>query len=331
MQLRFTRLAVLVVALGVATAGCGKYSISNIRSLKAFQDGNALYKKADYRGAIKLYEQSVQHNPDLGFAYFFLGNSYDSLYKPARKEEPEMQAHLHKAVENYRLAVDKMAGATDEKEKEIRKLAFEYLIAAYGPDKLNDFSKAEPTARELIALDPGEPKNYQALGKLYEDQQRFEDAEASFKKAIEIKPNDPMGYQMLAGYYNRLGEFEKTMDAFQQRANMEPNNPEAWHTMGTFYQDKVFRDERRLTKAVQLDYVTKGIAAEDKALAINAEYFEAMTFKNILLRMQANLETNPAKRKELMDEAEVLYNKAIALQKRQGTAAAAAGTDKTKD
>ncbi len=325
MQLRFIRLAILVVALGVATAGCGKYSISNIRSLKAFQEGTAAYKKSDYRGAIKLFETSIQHNPDLGFAYFFLGNSYDNLYKPARKDEPEMQAHLQRAAENYRLAVDKMAGATEEKEKEIRRYAFEYLIAAYGPDKLNDFSKAEPVAKELISLDPNEPKNYQALGKLYEDQQRFEDAEASFKKAIAIKPNDPMGYQMLAGYYNRLGEFDKTMDAFLQRANMEPNNPEAWHTMGTFYQDKVFRDARRLTKPVQLDYVMKGIAAEDKALAINSEYYEAVTFKNILLRMQANLETNLTKRKELMDEAEALYQKALELQKRQGTSAA--GTD----
>jgi tetratricopeptide (TPR) repeat protein len=325
MQLRFTRLAALVIALSVATAGCGKYSISNIRSLKAFQDASVLYKKADYKGAVRLYEESVSHNPDLGFAYFYLGNSYDNQFKTARKEEPEMQAHLHKAVENYRLAIDKMAAATDDKEKDIRKLAYAFLIAAYGTDKLDDFSKAEPVARELISLDPNEPTNYQALGGLYEKQARFDDAEASFKKAIDVKPNDPMGYQMLAGYYNRLGEFEKTMDAFQQRADMEPKNPEAWHTMGTFYFDKLNRDARRLTKPVQLDYVIKGIAAEDKALALNADYYEAVTFKNILLRMQANLEQNQAKRKELMDQADELMKKAVELQKRQGTTAA---TDK---
>jgi tetratricopeptide (TPR) repeat protein len=326
MQFRFTRLAAaMVIALSVATAGCGKYSISNIRSLKAFQDASVLYKKADYKGAVKLYEESVSHNPDLGFAYFYLGNSYDNQFKTARKDEPEMQAHLHKAVENYRRAIDKMAGATDDKEKEIRKLAYAFLIAAYGTDKLDDFSKAEPVARELIALDPNEPTNYQALGGLYEKQARFDDAEASFKKAIEVKPNDPMGYQMLAGYYNRLGEFEKTMDAFQQRADKEPKNPEAWHTMGTFYFDKVNKDHR-LTKAVQKDYVLKGIEAENKALGLNSDYFEAVTYKNILLRMQANLEPSPAKRKELMDEADELMKKGVELQKRQGTTAA--GTDK---
>ena len=37
----------------------------------------------------------------------------------------------------------------------------------------------------------------------------------------------------------------------------------------------------------------KGIAAEDKALALNAEYFEALTYKNILLRQQANYREGP--------------------------------------
>ena len=93
----------------VSAAGCGKYSISNIRSLKAFQDGNNLYKKDEYKAAIERYEASLQLNPDLGFAYFFLGNSYDNLYKPAKKGEPANDANLPKAVENYRIAIQKMA------------------------------------------------------------------------------------------------------------------------------------------------------------------------------------------------------------------------------
>src|SRR4029079_8572085 len=130
MKARYTRLAVLMLALSVAGAGCGRYSISNIRSLKAFQDANALYKKAEYKQAIGEYERSIKFNPELGFAYFFLGNSYDNLYKPARKGEPENDANLGKAAENYRLAIQKLSGATDPKEIEIRKLTYEYLIAA---------------------------------------------------------------------------------------------------------------------------------------------------------------------------------------------------------
>jgi tetratricopeptide (TPR) repeat protein len=316
-------MVVLVVGLGLATAACGQYSIGNIRALKAFKDANAAYAKGDYRTALPLYEAAVQHNPELGFAYFFIGNSYDKLYRPARKGEPENDANLPKAVENYRIAIDKLKNATDPQGVQFRRLSYEYLIAAYGSDKLNDFSQAEPIAHELIQLDPTEPNNYQALAKLYEDQGRYEEAEAMFIKASEVKSNDPLGYQLLAGYYNRQGDFDKTMAAFQKRADMEPNNPEAWHTMGTYYFDKVQRD-RRLTPVQARAYLATGLAVEDKALALNPDYFEALTYKNLLLRLQANIERNPALQKKLLAEADELRDRALAVQEKQKVGAAAA-------
>jgi tetratricopeptide (TPR) repeat protein len=306
-----------IVCLSVAAAGCGKYSISNIRSLKAFQDANNLYRKGEYRQAITRYEDAVRFNPDLGFAYFFLGNSYDQMYKPSRKGEPENDALLPKAVENYRIAIDKMRNATDEKEKEIRRLAYEYLIDAYSAQKMNDFSKAEPVALELISLNPNDASAYTALGNLYEGQGMYEQAEAQFKKVIEIAPNDAQGYLVLAGFYNRQGEFEKTMTAFADRARIEPNNPEAWHAMGTFYSDNVTRN-KTLPKAKMLEYVLAGIQAEDKALGINPEFHDAIVYKNILLRQQALLVTNPADQRRLTEEADRLYKQAEQLRQKQG-------------
>jgi tetratricopeptide (TPR) repeat protein len=329
MQFRLTRLAVLALTVSIGAAGCGKYSISNIRALKAFQDANNLYKKSDYKAAAERYGDAVRFNPDLGFAYFFLGNSYDNMFKPARRGEPENDANLQKAAENYRLAIEKLRNATSEKEQEIRKRSYEYLIALYGKDKLNDFSKAEPLAQEMIAADPNDPANYRQLGSLYEEQGRMEEAEAQFKKSISMRPNDAIGYQVLAGFYNRQGEFEKTMDAFNQRALIEPNNPEAWHTIATFYQDKVFQ-HKALPRDKQMEYVLKGIEASDKALAINSEYFEAVSYKNILLRMRANLERDPALQKKLIQEADVLYDKAIALQKKQNQGAGSGPAKKGK-
>ena len=325
MKVRFVRPVVLVVAMGVAAAGCGKYSISNIRSAKAFQDANGLYKKNDYKAAAARYEDSVHFNPDLGFAYFFLGNSYDNLYKAAKKGDPENDAYLTKAAGHYRTAIQKLANATDPKELQIRRYSFEYLIALYGSDKLNDFSKAEPIAKELVAVDPNDSTTYQMLAKLYEDQGRFDDAEAQLLKAIQVNPKEPTGYQILAAYYNRQGDFAKTMEAWQKRADMEPNNAEAWHTVGVYYQDKVFRDKTLPSKQA-MEYTAKGVAAENKALSINPEYYEAMTYKNILLRQQALYEKNPARQKELLTEAEALLAKALELRKKQneGTATPAA-------
>ena len=314
MQFRFTRIVVLAVGLAVAASACGKYSISSIRSLKAFKDGAGLYQKGAYRDAVPLFENAIALNPEFGFSYFFLGNSYDSLYKASRKGEPENDAMLPKAVENYRKAIEKLSTSAEPQAAQFRKLSYEYLIAAYGSDKLNDFSQAEPLAKELIAFAPNEPTNYQALAKLYEDQGQYDEAEAMFQKATEVKPDDPTGYQLLAGYYNRQGQFDKTIEAFQRRAAMEPNNPEAWHTVGTYYYDKVLRD-KSLAKDIGKKYVLNGIKAEDTALALNPNYFEAVTYKNLLIRLQANLD--PANSKSLLIEADKLRDRALALQAKQ--------------
>jgi tetratricopeptide (TPR) repeat protein len=132
---------------------------------------------------------------------------------------------------------------------------------------------------------------------------------------------------MLAFYYNRQGQFDKTMDAFQKRANLEPNNPEAWHTMGTYYYEKVLKD-KSLSKDAAKNYLTAGIQAEDKALALNNDYFEAVTYKNLLIRLEANQEKDRAVQKRLLDEADQLRDRALAIQKQQGSAATPSGGKK---
>ncbi len=316
MQSRVTRVVVLVVGVALAAAGCGKYSISNIRALKAFQDGSDAYKKGDFNGAIAHYQESINHNPEFGFAYFFLGNSYDNLFKPARKGEPANDQNLVKATEYYRTAIQKLATSPEPQAPMIRQRSYEFLIAAYGPDKLNDFSQAEPLALELISIDPNEPGNYSALSRLYEDQGRYQEAEAILQKLAAQRPNDPLTYQFLAGFYDRQGNFDKTIEAWKQRANAEPQNPEAWQAIATFYFEETSTNES-LRPNIAREYAISGIEASDRALALNPEYFEAVAFKNLLLRQQARFERSPALQKQLIAEADVLLKKAEQLQAAQ--------------
>ena len=43
--------AAIVITLAVATAGCGRYSISALRAQKAYKDANELYKGSDWKDA----------------------------------------------------------------------------------------------------------------------------------------------------------------------------------------------------------------------------------------------------------------------------------------
>jgi len=308
----------LVLGLSMAAAGCGKYSVGTLKAIKAFKDGNVAYAQKDWKKAVEKYEVVVEHEdsftdiPQLATAYFFLGNSYDQLYKPAKQGDATNDGYIQKAIEYYRKAADK------NQDKAWKKSSLEYLAAAYGSDKLNDPEKAEKVYQEIITLDPNEPANYLALAKLYEDSGRYDDAEAQYDKATQAKPNDPSVLAAKASYYNRQGDFPKTIAALEAAAALEPNNPEGYHRVAVFYWDKS-RGDFRLSDAQKRDYIEKGLAMEDKALGLNADYTEAMTYKNILLRMKANITKDPAEQKRLIEEADKLRNKVIDAQKRKQT------------
>ncbi|MBP7776639.1 MAG: tetratricopeptide repeat protein [Acidobacteria bacterium] len=302
----------LAVGLGVMVAGCGQ--VNQVRAQKAFKDANKLYAASDWRAAATKYEEALQLNPENAYSHFFLANSLDNLYRPTRVGEPENDALLTKAIENYRLAGEQI----DDPLWKRRSL--EFLVSAYGPDKLNDPTMAEPIVKQMIALDPEDPANYFQLAQIYENSGEYELAEETFLKAKQAKPSDPAVYMQLAGYYNRQGEFDKTIDALSQRVAIEPNNPEAHYTVSTYYWDKAYRDFR-LKDAEKLDMVMKGLESVDKAIEIKSDYMEAIAYKNLLLRLEANLIKDPRRQQALIREADELRDKAEAMRKAKNTSA----------
>ena len=305
---------VAMLALGslASTAGCAK--VGQLTAMKAFKAANQQYQGQDYRKASGLYEEAIAADPNLAQAYFFLGNSYDNQYKPSKRGEPENDKLLDKAVSNYQTAAEKLSASPDPADKKLGKLALEYLVASYGTDKLNDPAKAEPVVQKMIQLEPGEPSNYFALAKIYEDAGAYEAAEKMLVLAKAAKPSDPAVYMQLAGYYNRQGHFDKTMEALTERAAKEPNNPEAFYTMATYYWDEAYRDFK-LKEAEKKDFVSKGMDAVDRALQIKPDYVEAIVYKGLLLRLQANLEKDHDKAMNMVKEAEQLSEKANQLRK----------------
>jgi tetratricopeptide (TPR) repeat protein len=304
------RVASLAILLALVTApvGCSQYG--KLQAKKAFKEANALYAQQEYKRAAVLYEEVITADPEMSVAYFYLANSYDNLYKSSRRGEQENDAYLTKAVENYKIAGEK------EQDPTLRRRSFEFLVAAYGPDKLNDPSQQEPIVNHMIELDPQDSANYFALAKIREDAGDYEQAEEVLLRSKQARPNDPQVYLQLAGFYNRQEEFEKTIEALTQRAAIEPNNPEAFYTISTYFWDKAYRDFR-LKDPEKKEFVLKGIEQVDKALQLKPDYMEALTYKNLLLRLQANLEKDPATQTSLIKEADRLRDQAQELKKKQ--------------
>jgi tetratricopeptide (TPR) repeat protein len=299
-------LAVVLAITGFGASSCNK--IGMLKGQMAWKDANAAYAASDYKKAILKYQEALKNNPELSYAYFYMGNSYDNLYKVAKKGQPENDANLTKAVEYYKQATEKIT------EPKLRKLSFEYLLAAYGPDKLNDPSQAEPIVQKMIEMDPSDTANYFALAKIYEDAGNYEQAEAALIKARDAHPKDAAVYMQMAAFYNRQGRFDKTMEALNQRAAQDPHNPEGYYTIAVYYWDKTFRD-KALNDATRHEYINSGMEAVDKAISIKPDYLEAIVYKGLLLRLEANMEKDRKRQADLLKEADALRDRAKALQK----------------
>jgi tetratricopeptide (TPR) repeat protein len=314
MTTRFRMASALAVILGISLAagGCGRYSWSALKAQKAWKDGNAAYSAQDYVKASENYEYVLATDPSRTEAHFYLANSYDNRFRPARKGEPENDALMHKAVEHYRLAAERAP------DPQIKKLALQYLVAAYSAEKLDDPSKAEPIVQEMIKLEPNEPSNYFALANIYDGAGRYEDAEAALEKARDLRPEDPVTHATLAGFHERQGNYPEMLEALKQAADAQPENPEGYYRLAATYEDLVRRDKRLSTK-VRLEYSLAGLDAANRALDINPNYTEAMVYKGLLLRQQALVEPNRQKQQDLIKEAVALQEKATAIMQKRAT------------
>jgi tetratricopeptide (TPR) repeat protein len=306
-----------VAVLGVAVAGCSQYN--GLKAKRTFRDANGLYQSSDYKAAAVKYEEvaaldeDTLHQFHLEPAYFFLANSYDNLYRGAKRGDAANDGFMAKAVDNYK------KDAAIDPDPKMKKLSLQYLVAAYGPDKLNDPTQQEPILQQMIQVDPTDPANYFYLANIYEQNGDYEKAEEQFLKAKEMKPNDATVYTTLAAFYDRQGEFEKTITALNQRAEQEPNNPEAHHVIATYYWNEAYKNFK-LKDADKMKYIQAGLSEADKALALKPDYFEALTYKNLLLRSEALVEKDPARQQQLLKQADQLRDKAQEIQKQRQAA-----------
>ncbi len=305
--------AVLVIG-AVSLAGCSQ--VGKVRAMRAFKEGNTAYQQQDYQNAATLYETAVAADPDLNQVYFYLGNSYDNLFKPSRRGEPDNDALLTKAVQDYQMSADKLSKSEDPADRQLAQLSLDYLVAAYGPDKLNDAAKAEPVVQDMIRLDPANVDNYFKLSKIYEDAGVYDWAEKMLLYAKDAAPSNPNVYLQLARFYNTQGDFPKTIEALRGRAEQEPTNPEAYFVIATYFWDNAQKNFT-LTNAEKIDNVKQGLDAVDKALELKPDYTDAMVYKGLLLRQQALLEKDPKVQQDLIKQAEALHDKAEELRKLQ--------------
>ncbi len=185
------------------------------------------------------------------------------------------------------------------------------------PGEAGPESSRERDLKKAIEADPSKIDPYLQLARLQESRGARSEAEATMLALQRAAAKDPAAAGAVAGFYASDGQFERAVETLEAAATANPSNAEIQQLTAVFYWQKAFKDQS-LSSEQKLRYLDSGISASDRALSTRPDYSEALVYKNILLRMKANLETDPAAKRAMLAEADGLRNRAMELKKTTG-------------
>ena len=324
-RLRAPLLAALLplVVLGV---GCNL-----VRAKAAFKDGNRLYKEENYRKAIDFYQRAVELKPDFAEAHFYLASSQQSLYRPG-KEGDENKQRLDKAIEHYEKSLE-VNKADNPNLQQLRLNTLGALTAIYSDPPLTNYEKALSYAEQLVQ---GQPERHQEPlrdGQPLREVRPRAGGRADLRPGHRAEPERRQGLrrprrllqQAAVGRRRRrlgrervegraAGEVRDAIATLERCAGLDAADPSGYYKLAMFFWDKAYRDPLIGDKEKN-EYADKGIATVDTALGMKPDYWEAIITKGLLYRVKAQVATNPAERKQYLEQAVLLQKQAMDLRK----------------
>jgi tetratricopeptide (TPR) repeat protein len=302
----------LMAALALG-AGTVRMNAQAPETDRLFATANALYAEQRYAEAVDVYRAVLSADPSRGEAQFFLANALDNLFVPARRGQPANDRLIEDARRHYEAAATLLTGP---EQVVLLKRTLQFLAALHGPDKLNRPDEAEAVVRQLVALDPSDVSSYFGLVRIHEQAGRLADAEAVLLQAQASAPEQSAVWSQTAQFFNRWNRFDEAMAAFARLTQLDPGDPQPFYQMAVFYEEKV-RKDFTIKPQQAMDYLAKGQEAIDEALELRPDYFEALVYKNLLLRQQARFASDQQAQRLMLEEADRLQQQAIALRDRQ--------------
>lgn len=181
--------------------------------------------------------------------------------------------------------------------------------------------------KEAIQLDPSLTNAELYLATAYSQQfipgggspenQGYADLAAeTFQKVLNREPNNVSAVAGLAGIYQNTHQYQKAREFYLKHASMEPENPTAHYSVGSVNWIIAFDKENPPSDSEKATLIDEGQQHLDKALAINPDYEDAMTYKNLLYRVKADMTVDEAEKKTLTDQADEWFNKALETRKK---------------
>jgi len=217
-------------------------------------------------------------------------------------------AQFDSAVENFKQAKELDPDLLNARLYLATAYASQYIPGAPSSENLSHGTAAiaeyqgvlDKDANNLSAIDGLASIEYQMAGQPF-DAKKFEESKVYHQKHIDLKPLDS------APYYS-IGVIDWAL-AYRANSEMRADYNKA-------HINKQVKDNEPLPADVRTDYAAKygplvddGIAKLSKAIEINPEYDDAMTYLNLLYRRKADMVESASERDDLTKKADALLDK----------------------
>jgi tetratricopeptide (TPR) repeat protein len=147
---------------------------------------------------------------------------------------------------------------------------------------------------------------------LYLDADESDKALAFLEERLRRNPKDVSALQMLSNIKSDLGDIPGALELFRRRIELDPESPDAHHAFAVFAWSVAFNSRLPDSLATRT-LIDEGIQNAEEAIRLKPDYFEAITYGNLLYREKAKRAQDPLLRQEYESKADSLRDRAAAL------------------
>ncbi|MBD2576736.1 tetratricopeptide repeat protein [Oscillatoria sp. FACHB-1406] len=209
--------------------------LSNIEpeAKELWSRGVERYEAGDLMGAIDLWSQAIDLDPNYAYAY----NSRGSLYCDCLKD-------YQKAVNDFTEAI------RIQKDESIF-----WANRGNAYSGLKQYEEALSDYTEAIRLNPNYASAYNGRGNVYNNLKYYQDALADCTEALHIHPNFNLAYNNRGNAYSGLKQYQEALSDYNRAIELDPRFPLAYNNRGiAYYALKQYQDAiRDYTEAIRLD------------------------------------------------------------------------------
>ncbi|MDX6529373.1 MAG: hypothetical protein QOH41_1663 [Blastocatellia bacterium] len=281
------------------------------------QQGDELYDAKQYDDALELYLKAVQLKPS-AHAYFRIGwiyndrDDYDQALSPLQQSlrlNPNDAIALAELGYSYR-SLKRYDEALASYRRSIavkRDYSTPYYQIGWIYNDQGQYAQAVEPLKQAAALQANYSEAHEELGYAFYKLTRSQEAIAEYQTAVRLNPEYGLAYLGLGDtYFYQTKQYQQAMEAYRQGVRFKDDNSTAFYNLAWCYNE--------------LDKYAEAAGAAKRAIALKADYPEALVELGFATRKLGEARQNSPQATELYNEAVSNYREAIRLKPGYGLA-----------